>query len=167
LDDGYFGSGRNLIKAFKKYGKENFKKEILEWFDWRCEGLQREAEIVNDEFVNRKDTYNLKTGGEQNILYSNELKAKMSSITKQQWLNEEYSKHMKESQIGKYVSNETKLKISNAVKGEKNPFYGKAHSEEFKNKMSELQRNNMKGKRVGINHPLFGKTPWNKGLKKG
>ena len=29
LNDGYFGSGVKLKQAVKKYGKENFKKEIL------------------------------------------------------------------------------------------------------------------------------------------
>ena len=62
LNDGYFGGGRAINKATKLYGKENFKKEILEWFDWKCEALQREAEIVNVEFVKNRNTYNMQTG---------------------------------------------------------------------------------------------------------
>jgi len=50
LDDGYLGSGLAFKRALKLYGKENFRKEILEWFDWRIEALQREAEIVNFEY---------------------------------------------------------------------------------------------------------------------
>ena len=165
LDDDYFGSGRTLIKAIKKHDKANFKKEILEWFDWRCEALNREAQIVNEEFVNRGDTYNLKTGGNQCISYSEELKGKMSEITKRQWNNDLYKEHMSKCQIGKVISHETRLKISEANKGNKNPFYGKDHTDEFKQYISEFQKSNMKGKRCGKNHPLFGKVAWNKGLK--
>ena len=28
LNDGYFGSGKNLKQAIKKYGKEHFKRDI-------------------------------------------------------------------------------------------------------------------------------------------
>lgn len=31
LEDGYLGSGFSLIKAVKKYGKNNFKREVLEF----------------------------------------------------------------------------------------------------------------------------------------
>jgi hypothetical protein len=63
IDDGYMGSGMALAKAFKKYGKENFYKEILEYCDDQESLYKREAEIVNKEFINRNDTYNLQTGG--------------------------------------------------------------------------------------------------------
>ena len=39
----YLGSGLDLKKAIKKYGKENFKKEILEYCNSKEELLDREA----------------------------------------------------------------------------------------------------------------------------
>ena len=47
--DGYLGSGKRIRAEVKKYGKENFKKEILEVCSNRKSLEQREAEIVNEE----------------------------------------------------------------------------------------------------------------------
>jgi len=63
LDDGYMGSGKRIRNAIKKYGAENFTKEILEHFDSYIDALSKEKEIVNEEFLARDDTYNIKLGG--------------------------------------------------------------------------------------------------------
>lgn len=63
LNDGYLGSGIFLKQAIKKYGVNNFKKEILYILDNKKEMILKEKEIVNEEFVKRKDTYNMTKGG--------------------------------------------------------------------------------------------------------
>jgi len=47
LDDGYLGSGKLLLRAIKKYGKVNFKREILFECLTRDEMNMKEAQIVN------------------------------------------------------------------------------------------------------------------------
>lgn len=64
LNDSYMGSGYLLKNAIKKYGVENFKKEILFNFDSLKEALIVERSIVNQEFINRPDVYNLTLGGQ-------------------------------------------------------------------------------------------------------
>lgn len=63
-DDDYMGSGTILKKAIEKYGLDKFTKEIL----FECNSLeemnQKEAEIVDEEFIARLDTYNIKLGGQ-------------------------------------------------------------------------------------------------------
>ena len=63
LNDNYLGSGTLLLFAIKKYGKENFKKEILFNFDNFKEMNNKEAELVTSNFIKRKDTYNMILGG--------------------------------------------------------------------------------------------------------
>lgn len=63
MNDGYMGSGKLLKKAIKKYGVKNFEKIILKIFDSEKEMFASEAEIVNEDFVKRDDTYNITLGG--------------------------------------------------------------------------------------------------------
>ena len=63
IQDRYLGSGWVLKDAIKKYGRDKFVKEILYVFHTREEARIKEAEIVDEEFCKRLDTYNLTIGG--------------------------------------------------------------------------------------------------------
>lgn len=63
LDDGYMGSGRRLAYAKRKYGLENFKKEILGVYETSDQMFEAEARIVDEKFLIREDVYNLTLGG--------------------------------------------------------------------------------------------------------
>lgn len=63
LNDNYFGSGIKLKDAIKKYGKENFTKEILKYFNTREELSEYEFNIVNEELIKSKECYNICPGG--------------------------------------------------------------------------------------------------------
>lgn len=74
--DGYIGCGIRLNNpssymtpftplqfAVKKHGTSNFKRVTLATFDTIDEAFELEKQLVNQIFINRKDTYNAKLGG--------------------------------------------------------------------------------------------------------
>ena len=65
LDDGYMGSGTRLKATYKKYGMENFEKEILKFFNTRKEASDYEAEMVTEELIKNDNCYNIVIGGEK------------------------------------------------------------------------------------------------------
>ena len=71
-NDTYMGSGKALKLAVKKYGTENFEKEVLFQFDNEQEMNDKERELVNEEFCSRHDTYNLCVGGRGDFSYINQ-----------------------------------------------------------------------------------------------
>lgn len=63
-DDDYFGSGTTILRALKKYGKENFKKEILCYCESREEADEKEKYYIQKfDAVNNKNFYNNSEGG--------------------------------------------------------------------------------------------------------
>ena len=74
INDSYMGSGILLKRAQKKYGIENFSKEILHVFESEAEMNAKEAELVNQEFCLREDTYNICFGGQGGFGYVNSIK---------------------------------------------------------------------------------------------
>ena len=63
----YFGSGKLIKLALKKYGRENFVVETLFEFNDLKSALDKEKEIVNEEFIKDDTNYNLTVGGSSNL----------------------------------------------------------------------------------------------------
>lgn len=62
-EDRYYGSGKQILAAIKKYGLENFRKEVLYYCNDLAELATVEKKIVTEEFIKRLDTYNMHKGG--------------------------------------------------------------------------------------------------------
>lgn len=62
-NDNYLGSGKHLINAIKKYGKSNFKRQILYEYQNQNQAWERESDIVTKDFISKMDTYNSTLGG--------------------------------------------------------------------------------------------------------
>lgn len=63
MKDGYLGSGKRLRRSIRKHGKENFRLEILEFFDSRESLVEREKQLVNELLLQDPKCMNLKPGG--------------------------------------------------------------------------------------------------------
>lgn len=63
-DDGYLGSGKVLKNAIKKYGKENFKREVKFFYDTSKEAFEDEKLILTQGYIDLNPLcYNIKRGG--------------------------------------------------------------------------------------------------------
>jgi len=63
LMDDYMGSGVRIKAAIKDYGVHNFLKEYIAVFDNVHDMLALEREIVNEDYVRSRSTYNCQLGG--------------------------------------------------------------------------------------------------------
>lgn len=63
MNDGYMGSGKRLRCELNKYGKENFKFEIIEFFETSELALEKEKHIVNEILLKDSLCMNIQIGG--------------------------------------------------------------------------------------------------------
>jgi hypothetical protein len=110
LDDGYFGSGKILHQSIKKYGKENFRKTILEFFNTEKEMFFAESTIVTREFVASSTTYNIKVGGFGGWSYVHENGLNRGFTNKRH--SDSTKKYLSELAKGREVSEATRKKLS-------------------------------------------------------
>ena len=187
--DLYSGSGVVLHQAYEKYGKENFTKTIL-----AIAGTKENINILEKVFIalyraDGKAEYNIANGGDglssewwennpeirevhrMNVKKShNTLEFKLKKSKQMKGVNkgvpkpEGFSEKLRQANLGKKASEETKRKISENNKGKiawnKNKHgYLSAETKEKLRKirlgksLSEETKNKMKGR-----------IPWNKGI---
>jgi len=139
FDESYWGSGKCIINSIKKYGKENFSREIIEWCDDRASLCEREKYWIDKmQAKNRLIGYNIADGG--------------NGISLSGSLNGMYGKHHTE---------EFKQKMSERMSGENNP----AHNPETAEKISKALMGHVPSEETRKLWSIQrrGKTPYNKG----
>lgn len=116
LEDGYMGSGKRLHIAYKKYGIENFTKEILKFFDSSEEAFDYEKYIVNEEMIRRDDCYNIQIGGKfystKNMVTVKDDFGNRFWVTKEEFY---YNDKLKAIWNGKHHKEESKNKTRNTM----------------------------------------------------
>jgi len=73
-NDSYMGSGVAIKNAIKKYGRENFLKEIILITEDKNEAFSKEKELTIDFF--KVDNYNMKLGGVGGFTRDNSVKGR-------------------------------------------------------------------------------------------
>lgn len=169
LNDGYLGSGHALLKAIEKYGKSNFIRTIIHFCYSYDDLIYWESLIVDQNFVCRNDTYNIKLGGGNSGKVSEETKKMISKSLKGREgrkLNPEELQAHKDRMKIVMNSPSTKQKCSQAKKDKP----GNKHSEESKKKISDAQKNltpeQLQRKsecKKGIKNGMYGKKWFNNG----
>lgn len=138
--DLYMGSGIKLGKAKSKYGKDNFKKELIEICKSTEELNEREIFWIKElDSMNPEIGYNLVAGGRygikgfktipwnKGIPMTEEFKKKISEGKKGKVTNRRYEK----------LTEEHRKKLSEAKMGKPSPRKGSRHTDEAKGKISE------------------------------
>ena len=126
IDKTYYGSGKIITQAVRTYGRKNFCIYVLDWAESFEElGELEKYYIKLYNAVESDGFYNLADGGHN--LTSEEVKQFITESTRKT-----FSKNMKK----RWESHDPS--ICRNLLGENNPFYGKHHTEETKQHLSQV-----------------------------
>ena len=141
LEDNYIGSGTYLVKAIKKYGKNVFKREILEHFNTKEESFNAQEKYIKEYNTLVPNGYNISMKGgygvpgsflneetRKKIGDANKISLKGYKHTKEHIENfvkhkrgipclEETKEKIRGKEKNKFVSNTTRKKQSDSHKG--------------------------------------------------
>lgn len=161
IDDGYLGSGKRLYYELNKYGRDNFKFEILEHFNSREELVQAEITLITRKDIKDPNCLNCKPGGSGGFDY--EIGLKGSFLAKKAIEEKRKDPQYVEKMLHiKRESNKKPERILNIKKAlqehygnNSGNFKGKKHKPETIEKMEQSHR----GAGKGNNNSQYG-TCW-------
>ncbi|MCR1933536.1 NUMOD3 domain-containing DNA-binding protein [Clostridium tepidum] len=151
----YLGSGVALKNAIKKYGRENFNRDIVDIAYSSDELNDLEIKwIENYKAYESDDFYNIADGGKSGNTFAGKSDKEMKVIKNK----------IRNSRIGVPLKKETKIKLSKIFKGRKfsdetckkisDSLTGRKLDEETKRKISKTRKLN--GFSKGKNNPMYG-----------
>jgi group I intron endonuclease len=169
----YYGSGINLNRAIKKYGKENFIKEVLEYCSTKEELIEKEKYWIKETKAQELG-YNIADGGWGGNTYDEETRQRISKQFRGRKVKPEIIEKAKRTREEKKKQNPDAYKLSQEHKEILSKTHkGKVHPEEWKKnhseKMKELYHSgdasqfekfieNQKGEnKRGENNPMWGR----------
>lgn len=151
-DEKYFGSGIILLRAIKKYGKESFINDIIEWCYTEDELNKKELHYIKVYNSLTPIGYNIRPGGNQSPL--NDISKRKISLAHQ----------------GKRLSDDHKRKISAGVLkaginpnkkmlyGKDNPMYGVSMKDRMKTH-NDYEKWKKSCSRPGPKNGMYGISP--------
>jgi hypothetical protein len=138
----YMGSGLGIKAAIKKYGQDNFKRDVLAEHDDVQFLYQLEAAVVNEAFVKRSNTYNRKVGGKGGPLGNQYGLGNKNNIGRVRPLSER--QQISQSMMGKQNSLGTHNRLGHKASPETlqkmREHCGHSHSVETKQRISATMR---------------------------
>ena len=167
IDDGYIGSGKRLYYEISKYGKDNFKLEVLEYFRSREELVQAEINLITEEDLKNTNCLNLSKGGSGGIRGEAHYKSFVKGPKNIKPMLNKIAELKKDPEWVKWQRSLMTNGLRNYFKTSEGFFKGKKHSLETIEKMKQSH----KGTGIGNQNSQYG-TCWitneivNKKIKK-